>query len=178
MTTIEMLNSIAANNFKMPKSADWKAAEIPAEHNFCTHLEKAWLHIMKGMVWNDEERIDLAEERICAAFASVNLVPTKPMLYRIIAFCQIKHVKDKVRYTSKTTFRKNALMYLYDCVNGEICLEPDEKLEKALGINGCTVKQVSPEKKLERNVRRFNKLFEGLSDEEKASLIAEITKAA
>ncbi len=178
MTTIEMLNSIASNNFKMPKSADWKSAEIPAASNFCTHLEKAWINFMKGMVYDEDKYFEMADERLSTAFSCLNIVPTEMMIKRLEGLCQIKRVKDKVRYTSKTTFRKNALVYLHDCVNGENCLEADEKLEKALGVNGCTVKQVSPEKQLERNVRRFNKLFEGLSDEAKASLIAEIAKAA
>lgn len=178
MTTIEMLNSIAENNFKNPKSADWKAAEIPAEHNFCLHLEKAWISYMKGMIWNDEWRIDAAEERICAAFASINLVPTKSMLYRVIALCQIKYVKDKARYTSKNTFRKNALMYLHDCVNGKICLEADEKLEKALGINGCSVRQMSPEEKHKHELKQAMALIASLSDGEKLAMMEAIKKAA
>lgn len=178
MTTIEMLNSIAGNNFKNPKSADWKAAEIPANANFCLHLEKAWINFMKGMVYGDSKYFEMTEERLAAALSSLNLIATDPMVERLKTLCQIKTVKGKVRYTSKITFRKNALMYLYDCVNGESLLEPDEKLEKALGINGCSVRQMTPEEKRAREIKKMMALAASLSNDEKNILMEAMKKAA
>lgn len=178
MTTIEMLNAIANNNFKMPKSSDWKSAGIEAGSNFCLHLEKAWINIMKGEVLEEDRYFDAAETRLTAAFSCLGIVMSQSMFFRMVGLCQVKHVKDKLRYTSKQTFRKNALMYLHDCISGNSALDADEKLEKALGMNGTTIKCVSPEKKLERNMRRFNAIVKELSEDEKAALIAEITKAA
>ena len=138
MTTIEMLKEISENNWKTPKAADWKNAGLESASNFCLHLDKFWESYLKAQVScvenpaESERYCEMAESRLTAAFNALEIHPNTAMMMRTWGLCQIKTVKDNVRYTSKTTFRKNALKYLLDCVNGNGALVEDEKLDKAL----------------------------------------------
>ena len=60
----------------------------------------------------------------------------------------------------------------------KVHLELDEKLEKALGINGCSVRQMTPEEKRECEIKKMMTLAASLSDEQKTMLIEAMNKAA
>lgn len=175
MTTITMLKSIANNNFKAPKTKEWKEANIPAESNFVTHIERAWAAMMKGYAIAEDSYFDTADAHISAAFTSLDIVPAEYMVRRVACLLSVKTVKDKLRYTSKTTFRKNALAYLLDVASGESGLVPmDEKWQKALNPKVKKEATVTITKLTPEQMRAF---ISGLTPEQKAALL-DAVKAA
>lgn len=175
MTTITMLKSIANNNFKAPKTKEWKEANIPAAANFVTHIERAWAAMMKGYAIGEESYFDKADERISTAFTSLDIVPAEYMVRRVACLLSVKPVKGNVRYTSKTTFRKNALAYLFDVASGENGLVAmDEKLEKAFNPKAAKGGKVTITKLTPEQMAAF---ISGLTPEQKAALL-DAVKAA